>query len=265
MSKTRWLSCLVMTLAGVNLLAVEVPRNVAHRGFSAVFPENTLSAVRGAIEAKANGCEMDVYRSKDGVVFLNHDGNLKRYCGVDRKVTELTWEELRKYEVGSFKNARFAGEKMPSLEEALLVLKESDCTPVIEIKQEGLEEDILALLKKHEMVDRSVIIAFSQKVCRRMRELDADIFIAWLCSQGKEESEDAYIKRIEKTLKECGLTAVDLHYNGVTSKLVETLKKQGMTIMCWTINDPATMEKVWKMGVDSITTDFPDRLNEVLK
>lgn len=266
MKKAEWLlGCLSLMWMGANLLAVEVPRNVAHRGFSSEYPENTLSAVRGAIEVGANGCEMDVYRSKDGIVFLNHDGNLKRYCGVDCKVTDKTFEELLTYDVGTFKNPRFAGEKIPSLEEALLVLKESACTPVIEIKQEGLEEDILALLKKHDMVERSVVIAFSKNVCRRMRELDKDVFIAWLCTQGKEESENGYIARIEKTLKECGLSAVDLHYNGVTPLLVERLHEQGITVMCWTVNEKTTMENVWEMGVDSITTDFPNRLNTVLK
>lgn len=91
---------------------------VAHRGFSAAAPENTLSAVMAAIEVGAQGCEFDIYQSKDGVVYLNHDGKLKRTTGLDKTCAEATFEELRQLDFGAWKGEQFKGEKLTTYDEA---------------------------------------------------------------------------------------------------------------------------------------------------
>ena len=92
---------------------------VAHRGASFDAPENTVAAIKLAWEQKADAAEFDVFLSKDGKIVVMHDPNTKRIGGVDRKVVDQTLAELRKLDVGRWKDARFAGERMPTLEEML--------------------------------------------------------------------------------------------------------------------------------------------------
>ncbi|MDO4570401.1 MAG: glycerophosphodiester phosphodiesterase family protein [Planctomycetia bacterium] len=238
---------------------------VAHRGFSHAAPENTLAANRAAMEVGAHGCEMDVYASADKILVLNHDGNLKRYTGLEKHISSLTLDEIKKLDVGSFKSPEFKGETVPTLEEAVEALKKGNCVAVVELKQDGLEQRTLDILNKHQYKDRSVIIAFSAKACKAMRALDSEIFIAWLCSKQKEEAEEAYIARIIATLDDCGINAVDLHHSGVTRNLVETLHAHGISVFCWTVNNPNDMQRVLDCGVDSVTTDRPDVLIPILK
>src|SRR5262245_4724666 len=92
---------------------------VAHRGASYDAPENTLASLKLAWEQKADASEFDVFLSKDGKIVVIHDADTKRTAGVDKKVVSQTLDELRALDVGSWKNAKFKGEKIPTLDEML--------------------------------------------------------------------------------------------------------------------------------------------------
>src|SRR5262249_22055869 len=92
-------------------------RVTAHRGHARAAPENTLSAIRKAIESGADYVEMDVQQTADGVVVLLHDRDLKRVAGVSRRLDELSYDEVRKLDVGSWFDPAFAGERVPTLEQ----------------------------------------------------------------------------------------------------------------------------------------------------
>jgi len=129
---------------------VHVRMNIAHRGASFVMPENTLATFREAIKAGADGAEGDVYRSADGVVFLAHDGLPKRTIGGNEgDLTKMTFEQIRTFDAGSWKGEQFKGEKVPTLDEYLKLLKGTTCHPVIEIKQSGIEADVLEIVRKN--------------------------------------------------------------------------------------------------------------------
>ncbi|NQT88994.1 glycerophosphodiester phosphodiesterase, partial [bacterium] len=96
---------------------------VAHRGFSAQAPENTLAAVKAAMQAGADGCEFDVYASKDGVAVLMHDAKVDRTTNGKGKVTDLTMAELAKLDAGSWKGKAFASEPVPTLVDVLKAMK----------------------------------------------------------------------------------------------------------------------------------------------
>ena len=153
---------------------------VAHRGFSAVAPENTLAAIRGAIQAGATGCEFDVYGCRDGTIVLMHDKTVDRTTNGTGPVTELSLRQLQQLDAGSWKHTRYAGERVPTLEEALTLLKDTDCQPVIEIKMEGISQQVVDDVHKLEMVDQVAVIAFSENVVREIREMEPRITCAWL-------------------------------------------------------------------------------------
>ena len=118
---TRMLATLMTALAAPPPTAADPPKVeiVAHRGASFDAPENTVAAIKLAWEQKADAAEFDVFLSKDGKIVVIHDADTKRTAGVDRKVADTTLEELRKLDVGKWKDAKFAGEKIPTLEEML--------------------------------------------------------------------------------------------------------------------------------------------------
>ncbi len=115
---------------------------VAHRGFSAVTPENTLVAIRKAGEAGSSGCEFDVYVARDGPVVLMHNAAVDRTTNGNDKVTELTVAELRRLDAGSWKDRRYTREPVRTLEGELRVLKGSGCKAVIEIKMGGISKRV---------------------------------------------------------------------------------------------------------------------------
>lgn len=238
---------------------------VAHRGFSSQYPENTLTSMKEGIEVGASGNEMDIRLSTDGVLFLNHDGNLKRYTGEDLNPTTLTMAELRKRDVGSFKASQFKGEPIATFDEVIAAHVGTETKPVVELKQDGIEQQTLDILNKYNLKKNTIIIAFSAKACKKMRELDSEIFIAWLCTKEKEEAWDAYCDRIIAVCSDCRINAVDLEASPVTKELVDRLHAAGLAVFCWTVDDPAKMRQCLEAGVDSVTTNKPDVLLQVMQ
>ena len=238
---------------------------VAHRGFSAAAPENTLSSVMAAIEVGAQGCEFDIYQSKDGVVYLNHDGNLKRTTGLAKSCGEATFDELRKLDFGAWKGEQFKGEKLTTYDEALAVLKFTGTRPIVEVKANGFEDKVVEGLRRFDLIETAVVIDFSADRVKKYRELEPKLCSAWLTGLNKNETREQCAQRIIKTLKEIGTNVVDVHYNAVDAEFLQILKDAGIRVMCWTVNNPADIQRMVDLGVESITTDRPDLVLEAQK
>ncbi|MGH3332496.1 MAG: glycerophosphodiester phosphodiesterase, partial [Nocardioidaceae bacterium] len=147
-----------VTPAGTGSNAVEVA-NVAHRGASAYAPENTLAAVRQGIAMGGDLIEVDVQRTKDGELVLIHDTNLIRTTDAERlfpgrapwNVSDFTYAEMLQLDAGSWKSSEYEGEKIPTLAEAVEVIRQSRCGLLLEIKAPelypGIEADVAALMR----------------------------------------------------------------------------------------------------------------------
>src|SRR4051794_28328490 len=116
---TRLTAILLSMLLAHAASAIEI---IAHRGYSQKAPENTVSSFKLAWENKADACELDLYLTKDGKVVIIHDKDTKRTTGVQKDVATSTLDELRTLDAGSWKGAQFAGEKLPTLEEAIATM-----------------------------------------------------------------------------------------------------------------------------------------------
>lgn len=246
--------------------------NVAHRGASHLAPENTLMAYRISVTAGATGAECDVYRSKDGALFLAHDGTTKRTMGGgDRKVTDLTFAELRKLDAGAWKGKQFKGEPVPTLDEYLELLKDTTCHPVVEIKMDGIEKPVLDSIRKAGMLEVTTIIAFSKNVVKEIRKQEPNICVAWLHSENlkdkgsAEENADRMFEFYMNACKELDTKVLDLGHGVLSEKLIKKLQAAGIHVWCWTVNDVARMNQLLDWGIESITTDRPELLTEVLK
>jgi len=246
--------------------------NVAHRGASFVAPENTLAAYHAAIKAGADGAECDVYRSADGVVFLSHDKSPKRTMGgIEGDLTQMTFEQIRQFDAGSWKGEQFKGEKVPTLDEYLKVLKGTTCHPVVEIKQVGIEADVLDCIRKNNMTDVTTIIAFNEGVVREIRRLEPNICVAWLYSENlkdkgtAEENAERLTEFLLERSRDLDVAILDLDHRILSPQLVKSLSEAGIRVWAWTVDEAEAMNRYLDWGVVSITTNKPELLSEILK
>jgi len=247
-------------------------QNVAHRGASYLAPENTLIAYRIAISAGATGAECDVYVTTDGVPIISHDKSTKRTMGgADKDITTLSLAEIRKLDAGAWKGKQFKGEPVPTLAEYLELLKGSTCHPVVEVKQPGIEKTVLDVIRKQEMIDVTTIIAFSQDVVKEIRKQEPNISVAFLYSENlkdkgtAEENADRLAEFLLDRCKELDTKILDLNHGILSEKLIKKLQAAGIHVWAWTVNDAGRMNRLLDWGVESITTDRPELLAEVLK
>ena len=233
---------------------------VGHRGWSAVAPENTLVSAKLAVQAGADGTEFDVQATRDGVVVLLHDKTLDRTTNGQGELSTKTWPELQSLDAGSWKAPQFASEPLPTLDQQLRALKDTDCQPVIEIKATGISDKVVRAVRELGMVDQVAVIAFSGDVVREIRTLEPRIPCAWLASERLSGTPAERADWIAAQAKLYGTDMVDLNYNMLSCELIAELKARGLKVWCWTVNEPPLMAALMRWGVDSITTDHPDVL-----
>jgi glycerophosphoryl diester phosphodiesterase len=232
---------------------------IAHRGASYDAPENTVASANLAWQQNADAVEIDVYLSADNRVVVMHDKTTKRVSGVDYTIKETKSSKLRKLDVGSWKDKRYAGEKMPFAEEVLKTIPEGK-TLVIEIKSGS---EILPYLKK--AVDKSgkigqcQFIAFGWETILDTKKIFPDNKCYWLSSV-----KEGLGAKIDESAKR-GLDGVDLQSNLIDQEVMDQAKKLGLEVLAWTVDDPAEAKRIAGLGVKGITTNRPGWLREQLQ
>lgn len=238
------------------------PLVIAHRGASANAPENTLAAYRLAIEAGAEMAECDVRLSADRKVVLLHDENLQRTTGLDAKVGDLTLAELKKLDAGRWKSTKYAGEPIPTLEEALDLVKGKQCL-VIEIKERGMEKEVVEVLRDGQVRPGEVMIfSFHYSVVKKIAELEPTLPTTWLLDNLSYRAEDRQ-KVIREALK-ARISALGLQKERFDPDFARLAHQAGFQIFVWTVNDPVDMHYLIRIGADGIITNYPDMLLHLL-
>ncbi len=249
------------------------PWVIAHRGYRSSFPENTFCAFEAAIEVKADMIELDVSLSRDRVPVVIHDKNLDRTTDGEGLVADFSISELKKLDAGSWFNKEFKGEKIPTLEETLDLIK-GRINVNIEIKPESfeisepidaIEIQVCKLIERLKMEDEVIISSFEhsffsriQNFCKKSNKLNfirlaplLDVF------QNKE-----LILSICRRAK-----AYSFHPNSsfLTESLILELKAAGYKIFPYTINENYRMKELIKSGVSGIITDEPEKLRKLIE
>ena len=239
------------------------PLIIAHRGFSYRAPENTLVAYRQAIQAGADMAECDVRLSADRVPVLLHDENLKRTTGLDAPVTSLPLAKLVELDAGSWKSPEFAGERIPTLCETLRLVN-GKLRLVIEVKPAGMEREVLAAIREAGTDPCEVMIfSFKREVVETLARLEPQLPTTWLIGQmpWREEERRATIAQALSAR----VSAIGLPATRVDPAIVRMAHESGFPIFVWTVNDPADMRYLKRIGVDGIITDRPDVLLQILE
>ncbi|WP_379135702.1 glycerophosphodiester phosphodiesterase [Paenibacillus sp. sgz500958] len=235
--------------------------NFAHRGASAVCPENTMTAFRRSLELGATGIETDVQLTKDGQLILIHDEDLKRTTNGTGNVKDKTLEELRMLDAGSWFSADYSGEKLPTLQELLQLLQGTDIILNIELKNgvflyPGMEEKVIAAVREFRMEERVILSSFNHYSLAHCKSLAPEIRTGILYIEGLYRPWD-----YAATL---GATALHAYEYAVLPELVTEAAEHSMDYHPFTVNNPERMKQLIDAGVSGIITDVPDVLAGLL-
>ncbi len=225
------------------------PLIIAHRGFSAIAPENTLSAFKSAIRSKADMIELDVQTTRDGTPVVIHDTKVDRTTNGTGKVKNFYLWTLRELDAGSWFDLKYKGEKIPTLEEALKFI--GGKIPVnIEIKSSSIKitEKVIATIYELDMEEKVLISSFDPRVLRKIKKLKIQIPTGFLYHY------PVYFNPI-KTLENLGAIVFIHNFKFTTPKLVKKIHEAGFKIFVYTVNKPADIKKMIEIGVDGIITD----------
>lgn len=240
-----------------------MPEIIAHRGASFDSPENTVAAIKLAWEQKADGSEFDIFLTKDGKLAVIHDANTKRTAGQEFEVSKTPWNELRKLEVGSWKSAQYAGEKIPSLAEMLAQVPQGKKV-FVEVKcgPEAVPEMLKVIADSKLNPEQTPVISFKSDVIAAVKKARPEIPAYWLVGLGKKAPtvEEVIAKAREIKADGLDLSATDV----LTKEYAAAIKKEGFKLYVYTVNDVNVAKRMVDIGVDGITTDRPLWLREQL-
>jgi len=229
----------------------------AHRGYSLAAPENTLSAVEGAISVGADMVEFDVQETADGVIVVAHDADLMRMAGEPLVVTKTAFSRLRKVDVGRRFGEEFAGERIPTLEEVIDTAR-GKIRLNVELKTYAgdyrrLAEKVVRTLEERNMTDDAVIMSLEFREVQEVRRLNPGLIVGFTPAAALGD-----ITRLD-----CDFLAVSASM--AQGPLIAAAHDQGKEVHVWTVNEPVDISTMIDRGVDNIITDDPKAAVQVLE
>ena len=263
------------------------PLVIAHRGASGLAPENTLAAFRLATRLGADGVELDVHLSAEGVPIVIHDKRVNRTTNSRGAVSRFTVDQLQRFDAGTWFERRlarrlrtrmmtrrltassFAGEPLPTLEDALALFESAALKRIyIEVKgsvasRERLLDRVLSLVRRSRLHRSVTLLSFDHAIIRRAKEIESAIrTAATFAASGRRL---VSTRSIVRAAEDARVDEVALHFGLVTRRRVDALHERGIAVSVWTVNSKLAMRRVTACGVDSIMTNFPHRLRDVLE
>src|SRR4051794_39185424 len=254
---------------------MKTPLIIAHRGASAVAPENTLTAFRNAIDARADGVELDIRMAAEGVPVVIHDATLQRTAGLAGRVNKMTSSQLSQTDVGSWFNRRYperaedsyTGETVPTLEKALGCLGDIDGLVYLEIKTGSTSEvapltDAAAeIISNSALMPNIIVQCFDLAVISRMRIRLPKVKTAALFGPRLRHFVRGRQRIVDLAL-EHGAGHLSLHKTLVNKETVELANVAGLPVTVWTVDDPRAFERYSELGVFAAITNDPKRIRD---
>lgn len=231
-----------------HLYSVDIP-TIAHRGYAKNEVENTLGAFIEAGKRNFIGIETDIYFTKDGYIICNHNTNVK---DMEKNIVDCTYDEIMKVNLSNDPQKEV---HVCLFKDYLITCKKYQKTPIIEFKMtpdmEGCEEVLDMIKEYYGNVNHVVFISFGREVLQQMKTLKEKYGYTYgICRLTQ------YVEQVKEALED--EMGIDQQYNLLTLEMVKMMKEHHHPIIVWTVNDIKEVEKMKKMGVDSITTDFID-------
>lgn len=236
-------------------------RIFAHRGASGTHPENTIAAFRKASTLPIYGVEFDVHMTKDGELVIIHDETIDRTSNGRGFVKDLTLEQLKQFDFGSWKDSRFQNERIPTLHEVLTLFAPTTLKLNIELKSDifpyvGMVEKVLALITDLQLEERVILSSFDHAAVRRAKELAPQIEVAALFMEVLVDPLD-YLNNIPAD-------ALHIFFPAALRPSVQEVLASSKPIRTFTVNEEKYAVALQQIGVDAIFTDFPEKMHRFL-
>ena len=260
-------------------------KNIAHRGGAALMPENSPAAFRNAIALSADGAELDVQLSADGVAVVHHD--LRLNSGYTRqdgqwleaappRIKDLPLADLRRFDIGRARpgsayaaahplQAAADGERIPTLEEVVALAKAApDFRLLVELKCDlsddsadpvALADAALTVVEEADFLSRAVFVGFDWRALARVKQRQPKAEV-W-CTTDEKIAGTTGLFEIIKGMGGAGWFP---HFSSLTAEAAALARSYGLKLAAWTVNEETDMRRLLALGVDAICTDRPDLL-----
>lgn len=228
---------------------------MGHRGAAKVAPENTFASFKAAADAGAEWVEIDVTLAAQDDLVIFHDDTLDRCTSGNGLVIETDYDKIKTLDAGSWFDARFRSETVPSLVKTLLYLQELDLSLNLEIKYphediERIVPAVMAQIKEYwQDPSKLMISSFNEAALKLVRKLDQEVRLGQLYEGIPANWQD--------TLHNINAFSLNCDYKQLTKEQAVAVKEAGYYLFCYTANDPVLVEDHWQWGMDTVITDDP--------
>ncbi|TDQ42223.1 glycerophosphodiester phosphodiesterase [Aureibacillus halotolerans] len=239
------------------------PLIIAHRGASGTAPENTMAAFNRAIELGATAIELDIHLTKDGELAVIHDDTVDRTSNGSGLVGEMTINELQQLDAGSWFSDDFKEEKIPTLQEVFEAIP-STIMINVEIKNipcyyNGIEQKVLDVLQQYKRIDSTVVSSFDHNSLQALASLNPDVRLGLLYAMNAVHHD-----RLVQTI-DADIYSLHPMFIGISAAAAAAAEKTGLHVYPWTVNAEKDLQSWIDAGVSGIITNFPERMNALLK
>ena len=224
----------------------------AHAACRGHAPENTLAGVRAALALGADAIEIDLRCTRDGTPVLLHDSTVDRTTDGEGEIATLSLRQMRRLAAGE-------GERIPTLREVLREVA-GRALLVLEVKPAGIEEEVLAVVRRARALDWCAVHSFLPRVVERVRRQEPRMPCS-LLTDGRRVVDWGQLFAFALSL---GAQGVSVHHGVVTPELVRGAHLRELRCSTWTVNRRVDARRVAAAGVDAITSDYPDRVRRWL-
>jgi glycerophosphoryl diester phosphodiesterase len=222
---------------------------IGHRGAAGYEPENTLLSFRRAINIGVDWIEFDLHRSADGHLVVIHDDTVDRTTNGHGKVSDMTLEELKELDAGK-------GQQIPTFQE-VIDLARGRVKLIPEIKQEGIEMELLDLIDRNDIVNSCMVSSFFGYAIRRCKEFHPQLQTAAIFSHLPIDFQVMSLDIMAD--------ALFLRKDIASRALVEECHKNGFNVCIWNEDTPEEIRKYADMGPDFMSSNYPDRLKQAMQ
>ncbi|MCD6576876.1 MAG: hypothetical protein J7K66_02545 [Anaerolineaceae bacterium] len=241
-------------------IRLQRPLDIAHRGDGVAAPENTLSAYQKAYEAGAEMIETDVNITKDGHLVIIHDGTLDRTTNFTGYVHEYTLEELRRADAGSWFNPMFAGEHIPTIEEAFEFAKKNGIYMCFEVKGRGtarstaISTQLVEIIREYDAFDSTFMSSYYHDSLAAAKKIAPQLMLA---PERLPDDVEPDIPEALRQANDLGAEVLQLHYKYLYPEVIQAMHEADIALWVWPTTTKDEILPAIKRGADAVMGDDP--------
>ncbi|MBM4176490.1 MAG: glycerophosphodiester phosphodiesterase [Ignavibacteria bacterium] len=247
-----------------------IPEIIAHRGACSNAPENTLAAMKAAIDLGVKFIEIDIRMTKDGELISIHDESVSRTTNGKGAVNEHSLSEIKILDAGSWFHESFKNERIPTLNEVLDII-DSNTTLIIEIKEDSrnmsrMIGNIIRIVKNNPSHKKIILKSFDTRILERIRKHLPEVPLIYVYGIRIPFLNFSIGSRVSfQDLFSLNVNYLQPHSLLLSEDFVKEAQTNGYKIIAWDVDGENKMKRMIDIGVDAIETDYPERLQKILK